>query len=81
VEIKQKGTNQFNTSNSKNQNNSEAVQAQITTEQQPNQPNAKGTAQGKGSAGTSNQLHLVPTLKQSQKSLETAGVPITKNSN
>jgi hypothetical protein len=38
VEIKQKGTNQFNTSNSKNQNNLEAVQAQITTEQQPNQP-------------------------------------------
>jgi hypothetical protein len=26
---------------------------QITTEQQPNQPNAKGIAQGKGSAGTS----------------------------
>jgi hypothetical protein len=73
-----KGTNQYNTSNNKKQKNSEAVQVQITTKQRPNQQNAKGTAQDKGSAGTSNQLHLVPALEQSQKSLETAGVPIEK---
>jgi hypothetical protein len=42
-----KGTNQYNTSNNKNQKFSEAVQAQITTKQRPNQQNAKGTAQGK----------------------------------
>jgi hypothetical protein len=61
-----------------NQKNSEAVQAQITTKQQPNQQNVKGTTQDKGSAGTNNQLHLVPALEQSQKSLETVRVSITK---